>query len=216
MLYNQKGQLLIELLIAITIAALIAGAISGLFFVNFRSSQSSENKNSALLLAQEAMEAIDSIKNNSWHKIYLPPDGTGDANNDKGVPYYIYNDGSIWKIAKVISSTDDDIVINETVYSRSLYIYNASRDNNGNITEIGGSDDPSTQKIKVVVSYEGGKDVILEEYLTRWKNEVFNQSDWSGGPGQAGPISPTPNAQYDSDSGNVDTNNPTGSIRLKP
>ncbi|HMB17617.1 MAG TPA: hypothetical protein VKO61_01765, partial [Candidatus Paceibacterota bacterium] len=29
----------------------------------------------------------------------------------------------------------------------------------------------------------------LPEYITRWKNDVFTQSDWSGGEGLDGPVS---------------------------
>lgn len=209
---NQKGQFLLEILVAVLIAALIIGAASGLMMVSLRSGQNAGEKNSALLLAQEGLEAIESIRDASWHNIYLPPDGNGNfADKGNAFPYYVRKNGFSWELSN--NAADRDVLIDGKTYSRTVYVYNVNRDSAGYITEIGGMEDPSTQKIEAVISYDMGSDLIIGEYISRWKNEIFIQSDWSGGPGQT---DFSDSAKYDSDDGNVVVNNPSGSIKLEP
>ncbi len=212
---NQNGQVLIEILLAILIAVTIIGAVYNLLSANMKSNKISGAKNIALSLAQEGLEAMETIRDNGWHNIYLPPDGNGNsANKGNGFPYYLSNDGSSWSLSNNIINRD--VTIDGVTYLRVIYIYNVSRDENGNVIEAGGTEDPSTQKIQVIVSSSESSDVILSNYFTRWKNETFIQTDWSGGSGQAGPlIWDNIINQYGSDDGNIDANNPSGSIKLK-
>lgn len=230
---NQKGQMLIEILLAVLIAAIVIGAASSLGYVGLKSGQSSGAKSSAVALAQEGLEAMQAIAESDWHNIYLPPDGMSGNENNKGdtnpdYRYYVYKNGTNWAMSSDIAKRD--IIVGDNTYSRTIYIYNVNRQKAGNDRKICSEkeiaestagcsageyiDDPSTQKIKVVVSRTGEADVTVSEYLTRWKNNVSVQNDWSGGSGQTGPIA-TPNNRYDSDDGNVDTSGPGGSIRLK-
>lgn len=217
-----------ETLLAILVASIIIGGVAGLIFVSSKSGQNSSAKNKAISLAQEGMEAMQSIAGANWHKIYFPPDGAGNPDTDKGESeantYYVYkkdNGGSFsWDITK--NSASRDITLDGAVYSRKVYIFNVYReirntvergDEYGDVVFSGGTEDPSSQKIKVVVSSSGFQDVTVEEYLTRWKNNTFSQSDWSGGPGQADFVNPS---KYDSNpDGNIEINNPAGSIKLK-
>lgn len=212
---NQNGQVLIEILLAILIAVAIIGAVSNLLFANLKSGKISGARNVALSLAKEGLEAMEIIKDNDWHNIYLPPDGNGNyADKGNGFPYYLYSDGSSWNLSNNVINRD--ITIDGAAYSRIIYIYNVSRDAEGNIVETGGTEDPSTQKIQVVVSSNESSDITLSNYFTRWKNETFIQTDWSGGSGQTGPlIWNNIINQYSSDDGNIDTGNPAGSIKLK-
>ncbi len=220
-IFNQKGALLLEMLLAILIGAIIIGAVSGLVFVSLKSGQSSGQKSAAIFLAEEGLEAMQSISEADWHNIYLPPAGSGDPDSDKGEakPYYIYKSGFFWALGKVIVGDEGNIPIDGIIYTRNIYIENVTRDKTGDRQICAGvgicaeeANDPSTQKIKAVVSKSGGADVVLEEYLTRWKNNTSGQSDWSGGAGQADFSDPS---KYDSDDGNIDTGAP-GSIKLKP
>jgi len=218
---NQKGQLLIEILLAILVAVLLVGAASNLIFLSLKGGQVSGSKNVAISLAREGIEAIESIRDSSWHNIYLPPDGTGDAVTDKGDDpanvYYIFKSGSTWALTK--NPTDGDIAaINGIKYTRTIKIYNAKREGGGdrNIDETSGIDDPSTQKIKVTVSYPGGQDTVLEEYITRWRNNAFIQSGWAGGSGITGPLPANiPATEYESSDASVEINAGTGAVKLK-
>ncbi len=220
-IFNQKGALLIEILLAVLIGAIIIGAVSGLVYVSSKSGQNSGAKSAALALAEEGLEAMQSISETNWHSIYLPPDGAGDADTDKGDanPYYIYKNGSFWALGKIILGDEGNIPIDGIIYARKIYIENVTRDKTGErqiCTGVGicaeEVNDPSTQKIKAAVSKSGSADIALEEYLMRWKNDTFSQSDWSGGSGQSDFSDPS---KYDSDDGNIDTSVP-GSIKLKP
>ena len=226
---NQKGQLLIEILLAILIGSLIIGSAASLIVVSQKSDLISGEKNIAVLLAQEGMEAIESIKGNSWHNIYLPPDGMGDAISDKGDEniYCLKNDGVIWNLSGPFPGAgpfpDCEINVNGKIYTRKIILYNTNREDNDNenITEIAAKEDPSTQKLKIVISHNNGLDIILEEYITRWKNQIFIQSDWAGGPGQLGPISikdrdfaASPITKYDMDDTNINISE--GNLKLKP
>jgi len=56
------------------------------------------------------------------------------------------------------------------------------------LPQSGIATDPSSKKITSVVEWEGGRNLSLERVVTRYANELFYQTDWSGGEGQAGPI----------------------------
>lgn len=171
------------MLIAIMMVAIVIVAVTNLFFVNMEEGKFTESRNDALMLAQEGLEAIESVKDNSWHNIYLPPMGNG-AKNDKGENniYCLINDGAAWSLTGPFLPagpyTDCIITMNNRTYSRKIIISNVTRDN-GNISESSGIDDPSTQKIKVVISYPNTKDLVLEEYITRWKNSILKQDSWT-------------------------------------
>lgn len=180
---NSSGQLLIEMLVAIMVTAIIVIAVSNLFFVNMKEGRFTESRNDALMLAQEGMEAIGSIGESSWHNIYLPPMGNGNK-DDKGENniYCLVNNGAAWSLTGPFPSSgpyaDCEITINNKLYARKIIIDNVNRDN-GDISESSGSNDPSTQKIKAIISYADGKDVVLEQYVTRWKNRILTQDNWS-------------------------------------
>ena len=225
---NQKGQLLIEILLAILIGSLIMGSTASLIVISQKSDFISGEKNIAVLLAQEGVEAVESIKNNFWHNIYLPPDGTGDAVSSKGDTniYCLKNDGIIWSLSGPFSDfgpfPDCEVNINGETYTRKIIFYNTNREDNAdeNITEIATEEDTSTQKLRIAVLYNNGMDVILEEYITRWKNQIFIQSDWTGGSGQLGPIlikdrdfTANPTTEYDTDDTNIDVSG--GNLKLK-
>ncbi len=217
-LTDQKGQLLIEILIAIAVVALIIGAVSNLFLVNLKNSRFSEGKNDALLLAQEGMEAMQAVAEKDWRNIYSPPSGSGNQITDKDDPniYCLKIVSSLWTLAGPFPVSgpfpDCEIMLNDKKYTRKITIHNVKR--NGGEISTEGQDDPSTQKIKIAVSYSDGKDVVLEKDLTRWKNEIFIQSDWLGGSGSGGPFNASNSIDmFDS---SQDIVNPSGSIRLAP
>jgi hypothetical protein len=75
---------------------------------------------------------------------------------------------------------------------------------------IGTSDDPSTQKITVTVTWQNNS-FSRDYYLTRWRNQVCNQTAWVGT--GSGPVT-CPNAIYESAT-NIDTTSVPGSIKLQ-
>lgn len=226
-LSNQQGYLLVEILLALAIVSAIIGSVSALIAVSLKSGQVSGQKSSAIGLAEEGLEAMRVISETDWNDIYLPPDGTGDPDTDKGEieanAYYVYkkdNGGSYsWELTK--DSAKGNIFVNEVLYTRKIYIFNVNRNKTGErqictgagICADGEIADPSTQRIKVKVLEANGTNAVMEEYLSRWKNNSSSQTDWSGGSGQADYVNPS---KYDSNlDGNIEINNPAGSIKLK-
>ncbi len=78
-------------------------------------------------------------------------------------------------------------------YARYFYVEDVLRDLQGDIVLSGGTRDPGTEKVTAVVSWvpQGTSVATLQvsDYLTRWRNEVFRQSDWSLGVLPLTPIS---------------------------
>ena len=90
------------------------------------------------------------------------------------------------------------------MFTRYFSIENTCRSSTAsttiNTSPCGGDyfNDPSTQKVTAVVKWPTTQTIAefrLVEFLTRWKNEVFRQQDWSGGSGQEGPIA-VPNTRF--------------------
>jgi len=115
-------------------------------------------------------------------------------------------DGSIDDVRvynRALSANEISQLYNSSIYSRYFYIENVNRTvcSVGDITtgtstgciSVAGAgsgdiaDDPSTQKVNAVVTRSDGATSQYYEYLTRSRNLVFSQTNWSGGSGQEGP-----------------------------
>ncbi len=115
---------------------------------------------------------------------------------------------------RALSSEEIQKLYNSFVYQRYFSVENVLRDALDNISSSG-DEDPSTQKITVNVEWKVlNREAKLtnSDYLTRWKNKVFNQNDWSGGPGENNPLTIPNNRFYTST--NIDFSKP-GVIKIK-
>ncbi len=113
---------------------------------------------------------------------------------------------------RALSAAEVSNLYRASMYTRYFYVTNVGRDGGGYILSSGGTDDPSTQLITVVYGAKGAATSTISEYITRSRNSVFDQTDWSGGPGQDGPVTST-NSRFASSS-NIDYSTTTGSIRI--
>ncbi len=110
---------------------------------------------------------------------------------------------------------------NSNIFVRYFYVENICRTNNASssISGVapcgsGSADDPSTQKVTAVTQWTTGQGAgitTLSDYLTRWKNTIFRQTDWSGGGGATSPVT-SPGSTFSSSSG---ANFGGGSIRIQ-
>lgn len=191
---DRRGQLLVEAILAIALLGVLAGIVGMAVNVSTQSNKASGKKTVAVALAQEAIEAVRAIRDNNettgrgWNRIYEKNKGSGNI-------YYPANTvplcgSAIWCLV----SGSEEIIKDGVTYTRSLYIENVCRDapnGGGNIVgvEVAGScnpnySDPSTQYVKVTVTASGISGIILEEYLTRAKNEAKvwdTQGEFTGG-----------------------------------
>lgn len=112
-----------------------------------------------------------------------------------------------------LSAAEIKSIYNAVIYSRYFYLDDVGRDTSGAIQASGGTNDPSTKKFTVVYGWSGGATSSFSTYLTRYRNNAFDQTDWSGGPGQDGPATTTNNKF--STSTQIDYTTSTGSIYIQ-
>lgn len=168
---QKKGALLLELLIVISLLAIILSVGTQAVYVSLQSGKVSGERDIAVGLASEALEAVRGASEEKWQNIY---DLTKTSQHYKTVP-----SGNKWTLA----TGDETIAINNASYTRYVVIDNVSRDAATRLIDTGTNYDPSTQKVTVTVSWPYADPVVITEYFLRWKNKVCNQTDWSGGAG---------------------------------
>lgn len=219
--YNTKnisGQSLTEILVALGIGAILIGAATGAIVLSLRSSLDIRTTQVATSLAQAYLDNAKALAESDWQKIYSPAAAKGSSSQ-----FYLSAATSTYSILAGTTST----VAEGRTFTRYFSIENVSRDSCGvgSITtatttscamQAGSAyvaDDPSTQKITVTVSWEGGRSVTATQYVSRTRNKVFIQTDWSGGSGQEGSITEANNKFATSTSINYSTS--TGSIVIQ-
>ncbi|MDP3725182.1 MAG: LamG-like jellyroll fold domain-containing protein [Nanoarchaeota archaeon] len=106
---------------------------------------------------------------------------------------------------RALAPTEVYALYNGSVFTRSLTLERVYRNPAGEIVSPGGTEDPSTietsARVRWVPSGSSEANFELKDYLTRWRNEVFHQTDWSSGPEPLSP-SPEPGGGY-SNSSNI-------------
>jgi len=215
---RNKGQSLIEIIISLTIGAILIAAAAAAIIPTLRSSLESQNVQTANSLTQEYLDAIQNLSESNWFNIYNPP-GLKGPNSQ----FHLGMSGTAYQIFSGATST----TIGNQTFTRYFSIENVARDSCGigNVTTSatttcpggpatsGVFNDPSTEKITVTVSWPTNRLISRAEYLTRSQNKVFNQSDWSAGPGQEGPIT-SENSGFSS-SNNINYSTSSGSIIIQ-
>ena len=98
---------------------------------------------------------------------------------------------------RALSAYEVGQLYNSSIFDRYFYVENTCRTNDASSSisgvspcAVGSADDPSTQKISAITEWltptGANPQVLLADYVTRWKNSVFQQNDWSGGPNATG------------------------------
>jgi len=123
---------------------------------------------------------------------------------------------------RALTATEVKNLYESKPFSAYFSVENACRSNDSSSTitdtepcQGGSIVDPTTEEITATAEWNtrGTIDSInLTDYATRWKNNVFHQTDWSGGSGTDGPLT-NPTTQY-STSTNLDATTNPGSVRI--
>lgn len=175
-----RGQLLVEAVLAIALLGVLAGIIGMAVTTSTQTNKASGKKTVATALAQEALEALRAIKDNNettgrgWNKIYELTEGSN---------YKTIKPSNKWELQSGIETITADGVD----YSRKVvFDMDIPRDlpNGGGNINAAGSADKSTVKATITVQASGISDIIVEEYLTRAKNEAKawdTQGEFTGG-----------------------------------
>lgn len=196
----QNGQLLLEVLITISVSAIVIGMAAGLIAVSLRAVKSSEQRTIATKLLQEEIEIAGAVARAKWRDVYNLNKGSGNHYHPSrnGLDACTQS-GSKWCF--VANDENVIIIVGGETFTRYLYIEDvcrgdASRDITGvSPCGVGSSDDPSTQKITAGVTFGQNETIARSQYLSRWPNEVCNQTQWTS----SGQTSPTtcPTTGYD-------------------
>ena|GEM_PF-827195 len=189
--YRPHGQSLIELLVAISIGTILIGGSVTLMGVSLKSYAGIRKHLQANVLIRESAEVIQILARYDWHSI--------DDLEEAGVHRIsLSGNSNTWTI--ISDGQKEEGTINNIPYQRYFRVYDVFRDAIGDISTstIGTIDDPSTQKITIILEYDNNyvSSSSVSFYLTRSENnKVFHQADWSGGSGVTGPT-PNPDDKY--------------------
>src|SRR3989344_1668328 len=212
--YHEKGFSLFEVLIAISVFAVVSVVASQMIGASLEMNKTSGRKTVAVGFAREAMEATQAIITEKWHNIYNVSKGSSNK-------YYPANTVVACGAAKwCLVAGEETVTANDLTYKRYLYIENVARNTSGNIVASGGTDDPSTQKITVVVLWQDSAStelgsVTINNYFPRSRNAVASQTSWvSGGSSPTAGENGGFNTGFSSQDGNIDTTSIPGSLKL--
>ncbi len=212
----KKGQILVETIIGIGVIAFVLAGIIPLFLIGIRGGAESWRTDSARLLAQEAMAATAALSRENWNILYRP---LGTNNKGTSNPYHPVAGVNSWGL----DAGSEQITINNITFNREIFVDNVSRTGTNGAGDLEKDynllrDDPSTQQITVKVSWPGSAGIELVNYLGRWQNSLWQQNDWSGGPGVTFWQEPPANAYFSRSqiykpAGDIDTSF-SGTLRL--
>lgn len=194
-----RGQSLVEVLVAVAVGTIIVLGAIGIVAIAVKSAADADRARIGAALGNELLRNVRVFAESGWHKLYNLTKGSS-------AHYYLQTASSPF----VAVAGDETVTVGGLAYTRYFYVENVSRDAGGAITGSGGTDDPSTQRIVVVYSVPRGPTVSLDSYLTRFRDEVIWQSDWSGGGGYENPVTSTGNRF--STSSNINVVSSTGAI----
>jgi hypothetical protein len=154
-------------------------------------------------LATGLLDNVKAWSDGDWHNILSVATGTTHQ-------YFLNTSSSPY----VASSGIESIVVSTTTYFRYFYVTDVYRDaSTGNITTGSGLYDPSTKQVTVAYGWTGGATSTVVEYLTRNQQNVYNQTDWTGGASMTGGVVSSVNFQFAS-STNINFTGSPGSITV--
>ncbi|OGH58927.1 MAG: hypothetical protein A2725_04235 [Candidatus Magasanikbacteria bacterium RIFCSPHIGHO2_01_FULL_33_34] len=193
---NKQGQSILEVILAMAIFSLIAAAMVVMVTGSFTALNQGGEHTEAEALAQEAIEAIRSIRDGAWNELVYTTSSISISGNE----WIFDGEGLTQTIGK---------------YTRTISFVDVCRDVSDNITDCPGSyTDVQTKKVVVTVTWNTSQNVenIVQQitYLTNWDSQEWIQTDWSGGSGQSIWSDIT---MYESDDGNIDYST-SGEIKL--
>ncbi|MEK7538814.1 MAG: hypothetical protein AAB552_03150 [Patescibacteria group bacterium] len=215
-LLRSRGSLLLELLLSISVLAIILSLSAQTMLVSLQSEKVSGERDVAVALANETLEAVRAVADEKWVNIY--------SLTGKGSTHYkTVQSGNAWTLA----TGDETIALNNASYTRYVVIENVNRcldveaggGRNLASTTVGCTpstnylDDPSTQKATVTVSWTGGNPIVISEYFFRWRNKVCNQTGWTGNGGSGNSVVSCTDTTYDIADSAISTS--TGTLRLE-
>lgn len=181
---SRRAQSIVEVLIAIGIGVLFVGAAISLIMPSLQAGSQATSVQASSALAKGLLDNVRTWSEGNWNNILNLATGAGHR-------YYLNTTASPF----VVSGGTEHLMLGTTTYSIGFSLQDVYRNSTGSIVTSGGSYDPSTKQITAYYSWPLAATRTMVMYLTRNENFVLIQNDWSGGPGQNGPMTST-NSQF--------------------
>lgn len=176
---NKNGFGILEVLIAAMILVVVVGAAVALGHASLRSSALAAEKTTAYNLAQEGIELVRKIRDNSWVDDNT---STGWSNglkvNNSEYGEYQLISAPVWHLESVTRGEFEKIKIGEPSieYTRKVKIDNVNWYTAANLGLDSATfpNDPNKviKKVTVIISWDsitGSRDLTAQTYLTDWK-----------------------------------------------
>lgn len=146
----------VEILVAAAIIGTAIFSLFNVFVLASRVSAEAGDKVRANFLAEEGLEAVRYLKDDSWSRNI--------ASLTAGTNYYLsFNSGtSRWSIGTTNPGAIDG------KFTRVITLSNVSRDSSDNIVSSGGTNDPNTKQFSVTITwseYGANQTLVLKTYL---------------------------------------------------
>lgn len=161
---SQQAFSLVEVVVALAVFAILAAGVFNITTSSYRNFYGKGDKQVLKEFAQEGIEAVKAIRNNSWQDI----ENVSGAGN-QGITK---DNNGYWEFSGSSNTLD--------VFTRVISITDVQRNSSWEIVDAGGTNDPLTKKVTVTVSADGMEDYVLTTYITDWAHKTWLQTDWSG------------------------------------
>lgn len=154
----RQGFGVVEIVVVVAMLGIILASVTQAALITSRLAQRSAREAQAVSLAEEAVEAMRTLRNASW-TTYISP-------LTNGTTYYVTLNGTQWSL----STTDPGAIYGQ--YNRTVVTSAVYRDSGNNISSAG-TLDPDTRKVVVTVTWVHRgetRNITLETYLTNYHN----------------------------------------------
>ncbi len=169
---NSRGSLLIEVLISIGLFLAISTIIAQAIFASFYGSRESTGRAAMNNIIGNQITYIRSLSDDSWSNI---------GSLERDVPYYVEKNES----GLIISTGTYSGFIEGQKYTLNFSVKDALRDLDSSTTRLQLLSSSSTKKdtatllITSTGKIERQDPVIVETYITRWRNIICAQESWT-------------------------------------
>lgn len=194
---KKNGYSIIEIIIALALFAILIVTVGSWLLSNWQYIEGVKDRTQAKKLAQDGLAAAATIRNRAWNEFRFSTSS-------------LFLNGYDWQFAGE-GSSEEIGKFTRIIKTSPLYV-----DGAGNLSpnRAAGEIDPLAKDIAVLITWSGPSknyEYLLDSRLTDWHAKRFEQTDWSGGPGE---IIYLDGKKYDLDDGNIAVGQ-DGFVRLK-
>ena len=209
---------MIEILIAIAVGVILIGVTIMIIAPVLQIDTETNEDKVGAALGRDLFERVRVYLGGDWHNFNASAATGSDAH------YYLTTSTDPADPVSIVDG-EESVLVSTTTYTRYFYIEDMCRahafSSSSQIIDIasatsgcsdGFSFEPSLRRVSIVYVWPESSSRTFSVIMSRFKNEILSQTDWSGGSGFSGPSAdPTDNF---SDSLRINFSSTTGSIKI--